>query len=947
MRQRYTYMIFKLLSFWLMALVLISCSKEDSRINKIVEDDRIINFGATSDSPSPGLIVKSKDEIGTKTQYGIIVSEPGEDPYIQIEWKLTDIIRVSSPNSPGLTVADYQVSQLEPTINNTSVNVRPFDYSSYLIWGDESQQHSFYGVYPSPQTQTMSSNVSISNNITTTTLPSNQTSSSPEDMMKYAYMAGVGVNANMENPSLFGQNKIYPSDARKTGKNLIYFAPITTTFRIDFKNQIAAGTTITKVSLISQSKAMCGTYQTTLSDLNMTTRKVGMTHNTSAWTPSSTNKTIYASTDSDQSQYAPSETQSVTLFALPQNYNDLSVVFEASNGRTYTLALKKSGSYVNFDAYKYHVIQIGDVANPIVYHIDVDPPTISFNYLGGSDQYAVESYKHDLATDVKTPLEWKTQINTGTVESPVWIDLTNSNMPDWISGVEKNVVPTTSSPISYTAVVPDQDVSFTPNSHTLALKARAEVGSSSSPVDLSRVSLPTGTNGTRTAIQQTTANCYVVGAKGWYKFPMVYGNAIHNGNTNTSAYISAVTSDLALSNFVDHKGSPISQPWVSTAYSISKVALIWEDQPKLITELSMSGTTEKYITFRVTEEAIHQGNALIAAYDSENKVAWSWHIWVTNEDLTTVNMKNSSGTTFKTLPVNIGTVRHTEQYTYEGRVAYFRVVQYESGVATGQVKEFTISQIETICPEEWNTNTLYQFGRKDPMLGSDGRTHFPKRIWYSDNTFERTLNPNYLGYSNSNPPTVAVQAIDMLSKLIQNPFTYCMSRYMDNMYYNLWNMNQIVTSANNPPTVVKTVYDPSPAGLSLPHASAYSSFPNNYQLRTNPYDYSYGINFYMEPNKRGQLLFFPTFGARNYSSNFFMYPELGDCQGYWWTSGIYGSTHASGYSLGININGRATLQGTDRAYGLSVRPVEESNGINPYTSTNPWNDTDPPIGLDW
>lgn len=922
---RYIFIFCFLLQF------LANCTKkeglepENTKPIETPKSSRVISFSASSAVDDGSKAFASFDAL-TKTVYrdGIVNGKK------QIYWVVNDSVLIFSPqvSAPASKQGVYQISSLLTDNRNAILEAK----RDALEWGIGVGEHSFYAAYPA------TNNISkVDTNIVRATLPNEQS----------ALVSGNIVTPNMQYAYMVGGNRV-KEDSRPVS---IPFQMNVTTFKINFKNE--SSKKIKMVRLTSASKAMCGIYDSKLSVKSSYSTngvpwgglQIAYTFPTFNNSGSSANNYVGAYCQ----QVDTGEQASVVFFALPQQYNDLSISFyEDTAGQSVILdkPLKSGGVPITFAAAKYHEINIGNVVEPIIYHIDVDPPTISFNYLGGSDQYAVESYKHDLATDVKTPLEWKTQINTGTVESPVWVDLTNSNMPVWISGVEKNVVPTTSSPISYSAVVPDQDVSFTPNSHTLALKARAEVGSSSSPVDLSRVSLPTGTNGTRTAIQQTTANCYVVGAKGWYKFPMVYGNAIHNGNTNTSAYISAVTSDLALSNFVDHKGSPISQPWVSTAYSISKVALIWEDQPKLITELSMSGTTEKYITFRVTENAIHQGNALIAAYDSENKVAWSWHIWVTNEDLTTINMKNASGTTFKTLPVNIGTVRHTEQYTYEGRVAYFRVVQYESGVATGQVKEFTISQIETVCPEEWNTNTLYQFGRKDPMLGSDGRTHYPKRIWHSDNTFERTLNPNYLGYSNSNPPTTAVQAIDMLSKLIQNPFTYCMSRYLDNMYYNLWNMNQIVTSDNNPPTVVKTVYDPSPAGLSLPHASAYNSFRNNYQLRTNPYDYSYGINFYMEPNKRGQLLFFPTFGARNYNSNMFSYPT-GDAYGYWWTSGIYGATHASGYSLAISINGGASFQGSDRAYGMSVRPVEESNGINPYTSTEPWNDADPPIGLDW
>ena len=40
-------------------------------------------------------------------------------------------------------------------------------------------------------------------------------------------------------------------------------------------------------------------------------------------------------------------------------------------------------------------------------------------------------------------------------------------------------------------------------------------------------------------IAKTTANCYVVSKPGFYKIPMVYGNALKNGTTNKSAYMTS------------------------------------------------------------------------------------------------------------------------------------------------------------------------------------------------------------------------------------------------------------------------------------------------------------------------------------------------------------------------------------------------------------------------
>ena len=76
------------------------------------------------------------------------------------------------------------------------------------------------------------------------------------------------------------------------------------------------------------------------------------------------------------------------------------------------------------------------------------------------------------------------------------------------------------------------------------LKNRAYLGSSGAPHDLSY-----DYNG-----QMNTANCYVVTHPGYYKFPLVYGNAIKNGDTNASAYGS--------STFVNHLDRQITDPYI-------------------------------------------------------------------------------------------------------------------------------------------------------------------------------------------------------------------------------------------------------------------------------------------------------------------------------------------------------------------------------------------------
>ena len=64
---------------------------------------------------------------------------------------------------------------------------------------------------------------------------------------------------------------------------------------------------------------------------------------------------------------------------------------------------------------------------------------------------------------------------------------------------------------------------------------------------------------------QWTANCYMVHTAGNYKLPLVYGNAIKNGQTNAAAYtgITAASSDIPTTlTFPRHDGEAITAPWI-------------------------------------------------------------------------------------------------------------------------------------------------------------------------------------------------------------------------------------------------------------------------------------------------------------------------------------------------------------------------------------------------
>ena len=197
------------------------------------------------------------------------------------------------------------------------------------------------------------------------------------------------------------------------------------------------------------------------------------------------------------------------------------------------------------------------------------------------------------------------------------------------------------------------------------LKNRNYLGSDAEPHDLSY-----DYNGL-----MNTANCYVVTHPGYYKFPLVYGNAIKNGATNAIAYGEGTNS----TTFVNHLGNKITNPYIyknlnnnSVELEANSAELVWQDAENLISDIDLS-IDKHYIQFEITKENIQQGNAVIAVKDGSD-IMWSWHIWVTNKNV-------------------------YETYTY-GDYKFMPIALGERETAQG-----------TTC-------TYYQWGRKDPFPGA-------------------------------------------------------------------------------------------------------------------------------------------------------------------------------------------------------------------------------------
>ena len=421
-------------------------------------------------------------------------------------------------------------------------------------------------------------------------------------------------------------------------------------------------------------------------------------------------------------------------------------------------------------------------------------------------------------------------------------------------------------------------------------------------VDLSMVDVKGNalTNG------QSTANCYVIHNPGTYKFPTVYGDSIKNGQNNEKAYKSSKTGNPnILENFIKADGNPITQPQIE---NINNACLIWQDTKDLISNISYNAN---YVSFEVKKETIHNGNAIIAVRDASNTILWSWHIWVTEEDLTPVEITNHNNINYSILPVNLGWCGLGTATDYAPREVKIRIKQ-QSGNKTVDLafnqKGHFIERDKKI-----GNCTFYQWGRKDPMLPSNGT---------ADNT-DKDCFPGEDQYQFAYKGHGEGLNTDDIKEYIRNPHKYNIKHEMDNRYYNLWSTDNDKTDANDD-VVLKTVYDPSPVGYTVPTPNAFTGFTTTGQNSENASefnvegDFAKGWLFYTKPNKAGTTMFFPASGYRLNSSGSVSNVAT---HGFYWVAGPLDSD--SGRYFYFSSGYVYPLLNAIRSFGLSVRPAME------------------------
>ncbi len=305
--------------------------------------------------------------------------------------------------------------------------------------------------------------------------------------------------------------------------------------------------------------------------------------------------------------------------------------------------------------------------------------------------------------------------------------------------------------------------------------------------------------------------------------------------------------------------------------SVASAEVLWEtfgtdETPNKGALISKVSYADNMITFS-TSDTFREGNALIAAKDKDGNILWSWHIWLTDKPKDQL-YKNDAGSTM--MDRNLGATSATP----------------------GDVGALGL---------------LYQWGRKDPFLGSSSIS--------SSTRAKSTLS--------SWPTTSGTESNGTIAYATAHPTTFIKSSTNGDWWYS---SEEDVTDDTRW-TSSKTMYDPCPVGYRVPDGGSAGVWATAFVTSGSYPDYdatNEGFNFGQSDTNKyltdEATCWYPAAGYLSsisgslYSTGF---------SGFYWSCTPFGYY---AYYLTFSSNGLVSPSSNDnyfRASGLSVRCLRE------------------------
>ena len=552
--------------------------------------------------------------------------------------------------------------------------------------------------------------------------------------------------------------------------------------------------------------------------------------------------------------------------------------------------------------------------------LTTSPKAAAFNATA-TDKYTITSYR-EAPDGTKKAVAWKVIGYDADGDG----NFSMTEKPNWLGNLKTEGNGGAAAEETTASLVPSAVVDLVTQRNNELKNAQA-LGSAAAPYNLS--------NSTGAATVENTANSYVISAPGVYMFPLVYGNAIKGGRTNESAYkgnvadfkanVNGTMKNVILQNLVDHNGKGITDPWIEKTNNganngVNAAQIVWTDEANIVRSNAVSihrdASGNAFVKFEVKQADIKSGNTVIAVKKG-NTIVWSWHLWFAPKDaLDKIAVTNKDGKVYNFTKETLGwkPVSWTGTPYTSTREVKVKIEQTVGHTGQKEISYVTIKQRPTTSAIEGIT-TLYQWGRKDAFPGLSG---------------------NVAGVNRTPGDKIYLQAI------IQNPGNFYITRlsggaidggsYLTQYYnfYNLWSINNTKTGGQdngNDDPVIKTIYDPSPVGFTVPGGNAFTGFTETGRNRAtmnvdgtgvkSVFDANMGHHYWTNSNKE-ETIFFPAAGYMdNGNGALLWYKQYGD----FWTAlpadfnngCVMGIQHDFTYPRFVNV----------RTYGFSIRPAAE------------------------
>lgn len=882
----------------------------------------------------------------------------------RIDWKPGDLIRIMSDlaaTSESANYADYSLGNPTNDGKFSYSPATPYNADHGLLWGEGGENTRFFSVYPQ---KNMVYSSALHSSTASFTLPADQT-------------------GGLNNGVYYGNMELaYMTAAIRTTDETdvtLSFTPVITTFYITVTNNSTSDMTLQKVALTS-TEPLTGSYTAELSDIDVLKTE----HNARNYRveydylqgDSSYNVTLPEATSENTSIYATFDNVSipinesifVALFAMPRNsvhgisgygipeydgiegeggfISNLTLSITTSTG-VVSLPLKDTGDqWIKFASEHKHNLTNVRVPGVSDYVLDVTPQVIEYDHTGTYTDQEFTVISHKSINGVQKAAPWKTQIQVGSD----WVDLSTVIADEeyaWLDGFpltsESTAEATTAITRSFQKAVAAREV--------VSHEERLRNGVVYDTDGTTTVIEPGSPNNANTAVDLSkydfvnrkledaryTANTYIISAPGYYKIPIVYGNAIENNSSIPDSYtgrsgLGHLNDFICPTSFGTESSIHLvsTRPWLDSDRSQGarihwEKYSYWSPNPELAAGGEMLtydrgwGTTapvsivdglsietgsgnERFIVFHVDEENIRPGNWLIASTSEEDgsgNVCWSWQIWITDQDMAPITINNGS-MDYSILPVNLGWTDLSKGQFYPQREATLRFASTEkSGVYSTHNLTVHQKEEEIVSTNGWST--FYQWGRKDPL--TDGLAVAKDNDGY---VHKSILHPNNMYYDKS---------------------SFFGQRYYDwtiHNYGNLWDSKNTAyeSPAGDLPNH-KTVYDPSPRRYCVPPDFTWDGF-STYGYESASSD---GIYFYTN-SENTKTVFFPASGHMAWAD---ASSSKGDdiVNGYWTYHPYKRTERRASYAMSFKYNSSShnvtfttkSFEDNGRAYGYSVRPV--------------------------